>query len=125
MVELSQFNIRVVLVEPGAFRTEGICNQQYFTANPIADYDALRTSSHAIFSSVSGTQKGDPDKAAEVIVDVVRGEGVTKGRSWPEYLLLGNDAETGVREKTSKVLKALDEWVDVTRNVNFDSSNFL
>jgi len=124
-VELSQFNIRVVLVEPGAFRTEGIGGQQYFTSNPIADYDALRTFSRAKFSSVPGTQNGDPDKAAEVIVDVVRGEGITKGRSWPEYLILGNDAEAGVREKTSKVLKVLDEWVDVTRNVNFDSSNFL
>lgn len=53
-------------------------------------------------------------------MDVVRGEGVAKGRRWPEYLLLGDDAEAAVRGKCSKVLKILDEWVDVTRSVSFD-----
>jgi hypothetical protein len=119
-VEVSQFNIRVVLVEPGSFRTEGIYGHQYFTENPIAGYDAMRAASNARFSSNSTAGYGDPDKAAEVIVDVVRGEGVGKGRPWPEYLLLGTDAESDVREKCSKVLKAIDEWVDVSRNVDFD-----
>jgi len=107
-------------VEPGAFRTEGIYDQTYFTENSIAEYDAIRTASIAIFSAVAGSQNGDPVKAAEVIVDVVRGEGVAKGRPWPEHLLLGNDAEAAVRGKCSKVLKVLDEWLDVTRGVNFD-----
>jgi len=40
--ELSSFNIRVVLVEPSSFRTEGMLDQEFFTANPIADYDELR-----------------------------------------------------------------------------------
>jgi hypothetical protein len=57
-VELSQFNIRVVLVEPGSFRTEGIFGQQYFTANPIAEYDALPAASSAIVSSLPGTENG-------------------------------------------------------------------
>jgi len=118
--ELSPFNIQVVLVEPGSFRTEGINSQQPFTANAMTEYDTIRTASIARFSSIPGTEKGDPDKAAEVIVDVVRGEGVAKGRLWPEYLFLGNDAEADVRAKTSKILKTLDEWVDVTRGVNFD-----
>jgi len=69
--------------------------------------------------SLAGALNGDPDKAAEVIVDVVRGEGVAKGRPWPEYLLLGEGAEAAVRGKCSKVLKVLDEWLDVTRNVHF------
>ena len=74
----------------------------------------------AVYNAISGSINGDPDKAAEAIVDVVRGEGIAKGRPWPEYLFLGDGAEVSVREKCSKVLKVLDEWVDVTRNVNFD-----
>lgn len=119
-VELSQFNIRIVLVEPGSFRTEDIYGQKFFTANPIAAYDELRAVSSARLSSIAGTEKGDPARAAEAIVDIVRGEGVAKGRQWPQYLILGNDAEADVRAKCSKVLTVLDEWVDVTRNVNFD-----
>ena len=117
--ELSSFNIRVVLVEPSAFRTEGILGQEFFTANPIPDYDELRAACIARYKSLPGTYNGDPDKAAEAIVDVVRGEGVAKGRLWPEYLFLGEGAEVAVRGKCSKNLKVLDEWLDVTRNVHF------
>ncbi|KAF8148007.1 hypothetical protein B0H34DRAFT_271973 [Crassisporium funariophilum] len=120
MVELAPFNIRVLLVEPGSFRTEGIYGQPYFTGNPIPDYDESRKASLARFASIAGYEKGDPDKASEVIVDIVRGEGVAKGRAWPQYLVLGEDAEADVRAKCTKVLRVLDEWVDVTRGVSFD-----
>ena len=117
--ELSSFNIRIVLVEPSSFRTEGIFDQKFFTANPIPEYDELRAACIARYKSLPGTADGDPVKAAEAIVDVVRGEGVAKGRPWPEYLFLGEGAEDAVRGKCSKALEVLDEWVDVTRNVHF------
>ncbi|KAF8882137.1 hypothetical protein BD779DRAFT_1544162 [Infundibulicybe gibba] len=108
-VELAQFNIRMVI---------GIYGQPYFTSNPIVDYDDMRTISARRFASVAGTEKGDPVKAMEVVADVVRGEGVAQGKSWPEYLVLGADAENDVRVKCDKVLAILNEWVDVTRDVN-------
>jgi hypothetical protein len=121
MSELAPFNIKVLLVEPGAFRTEGILGQQYFTENQIPAYDALRNASINRLISRAGTEKGDPHKAVEVIVDVVKGEGVAKGRPWPGYLVLGEDAELDIRTKCTKVLTALDEWVDVGRGVNLDA----
>ena len=93
--------------------------QGFFTGNPIADYDELRAACIAMYKSFPDTVTGDPEKAAEAIVDVVRGEGVANGRPWPEYLFLGEEAEKAVREKCSKALKILDEWLDVTRNVHF------
>ncbi|KAF9471972.1 NAD(P)-binding protein [Pholiota conissans] len=118
--ELAPFNIKVCLVQPGGFRTEGIYGQPYFTGNPIPAYDTLREASIKRFAGVPGSEKGDPDKAAIAIVDVVRGEGVAKGRPWPPYLVLGEDAEVNVKNKCAKVLKVLDEWVDVARGVSFD-----
>ena len=104
MAELSQFHIRVLLVEPGAFRTEGIYGQTYFDLNPIEDYDSVRRSAMTRFASIPGREPGDPDKAVEAIVlDVVRGEGVAKGKPWPDYLFLGDDAEAAVRTKCSKL----------------------
>jgi len=123
MGELAPFNIKVTLVQPGAFRTEGIYGQAYFTTNPVPAYDQTRAISMARFASVPGHEKGDPDKAAEVIVDVVRGEGVAKGRPWPPYLFLGEDAEADVRSKCSKILATVDQWADVARAVSFDESN--
>ena len=120
MSELSPFNIKVLLVEPGAFKTEGIYGQKYFLENQISEYDDLRQRSYERFTSVPGTEKGDPNKAAEAIIDVVKGEGVAKGRPWPNYLVLGDDAEADVRNKINKVLTALDSYSDITRSVSFD-----
>ena len=120
-LELAQFNIKVLLVEPGAFRTEGIYGQPYFIENPLPAYNTTRNASRTRSASVSGTEKGDPDKAVEAIVDAVCGEGVVKGRPWPGYLVLGEDAEVDVRTNCKKVLDVLDERVDVARGVNFDA----
>lgn len=113
-------NIRVLVVAPGSFRTEGIYGQKYYTDNTIADYDAMRELSRQRFGSIAGKEKGDPNKAMEVVVDVVRGEGVAKGKTWPGLLVLGEDAEGDVRAKCTQTLQVLDEWKDVACGVNFE-----
>ncbi|CAA7262140.1 unnamed protein product [Cyclocybe aegerita] len=120
--ELASFNIKVLSVQPGAFHTEGIYSQPYLTGNPIPEYDELRAKSIARFSTFAQVARGDVNKAVNAIVDVVRGEGVAKGRPWPNYLILGDDAEADVRNKCSQVLTELDTWIDVTRGVNVDAN---
>lgn len=117
-LELKPFNIRVLLVEPGAFRTEGILGHQWDCSNPIPDYDEQRADGCVNFSKPAGKQPGDPDKAMEIVVDVVKGEGCAAGREWPLYLVLGKDAEADIRNKCAKVLKHLDDWHDVVRGVD-------
>ncbi|KAF4609529.1 hypothetical protein D9613_012265 [Agrocybe pediades] len=120
MSELAGFGIKVLLAEPGAFKTEGIATQHYYLDNKISAYDDLRQLSQKTAEGVPDTQKGDPDKAAAVIIDVVNGEGAAKGRAWPDYLILGDDAEHDVRSKIGRVTAALDSFLDVTRGVSFD-----
>lgn len=118
-VELAPFNIRVLIVEPGAFRTENIYSNKFDTwTNPIPDYDETRAETLARYEAIPGKQPGDPMKAMKFVVDVVRGEGVAAGREWPLYLVLGEDAERDVRNKCMMMLKHLDEWKDVIRDVN-------
>ncbi|KAF9449144.1 NAD(P)-binding protein [Macrolepiota fuliginosa MF-IS2] len=118
--ELAPFNIRTLLAQPGGFRTEGIYSHGWNSTNPISDYDDLRDKTRTVFSNIPGKERGDPWKAATAIVDIVRGEGIAKGRDLPKYLILGDDAENAVRNKCQVVLDTLDEWKDVTRGVNFD-----
>ncbi|ESK91167.1 short-chain dehydrogenase reductase sdr [Moniliophthora roreri MCA 2997] len=118
--EVSQFNIRVMIVEPGAFRTEGILSMPYHTEHPISDYDATREKAVATFRATVGTQRGDPDKAMELLVNVVRGEGKAGGRPWPLYLPLGEDAEQAITEKCKKMLDAVDAWKNETSNLDFE-----
>jgi NAD(P)-dependent dehydrogenase (short-subunit alcohol dehydrogenase family) len=117
-VELAPFNIRVLIVEPGAFRTENIYSNKFDTwTNPIPDYDETRAETLAKYEAIPGNQPGDPMKAMKFVVDVVRGEGAAAGREWPLYLVLGEDAERDVRNKCMMMLKHLDEWQDVIRDV--------
>ena len=117
--ELAQFSIRVSVVIPGSFRT-GALGQPITIHKRIPDYDMLREKGRARFSSISGYEKGDPRKAMELLVDVVKGEGRAKGREWPLWLVLGRDAYADVRAKTAKLLETMKAWEDVATDLEFD-----
>lgn len=117
-VELAPLNIRVLIVEPGSFRTEGIYINAFDDSNPIPDYEEQRADSLITYNALDGKQPGDPVKAMNAVVDVVRGEGVAAGREWPLYLVLGKDAERDVRAKCARMIQHLDEWGDVVRGVD-------
>ncbi|KIY45138.1 NAD(P)-binding protein [Fistulina hepatica ATCC 64428] len=117
-VEVAHFGIRVLLVEPGSFLTEGIYGAKFFADNAIEDWNGLRNAAIARFDSMPGTEKGDPVKAMRALADVVRGEGIAAGREWPSYLVLGDDAVDHIREKCNKVLRNVDEFEDISRGVN-------
>ncbi|KAL0947768.1 hypothetical protein HGRIS_013845 [Hohenbuehelia grisea] len=123
-LELAPFNIQVLLVAPGAFRTEGayVYGEPWAKAELIPEYEAARGATSSRLAATRAVLKGDPDKAMEAVVDVVRGEGVASGRELPLYLILGDDAEVDIRAKLGKVGKALDEWVDVTRSLSLDTT---
>ncbi|KXN83049.1 hypothetical protein AN958_01871 [Leucoagaricus sp. SymC.cos] len=118
--ELAPFNIRTLLVEPGAFRTEGIYSPGWCENHLSPDYDTIRESARKAFEEIPGNEPGDAFKAMAAVVDVVRSEGVAKGRPWPGYLFLGEDCEAAVKNKCSRTLGLLEEWKDVTRDVAFD-----
>jgi NAD(P)-dependent dehydrogenase (short-subunit alcohol dehydrogenase family) len=118
--ELAPLNIRVLIVEPGSFRTEGIYINPFDVSNPIPDYDEHRADSLITWNAIAGKQPGDPVKAMNAVVDVVRGEGAAAGRMWPSYLILGRDAEIDIRNKCAKMIRHLDEWSDVVRGVDID-----
>ncbi|KAJ7491212.1 hypothetical protein FB451DRAFT_1336938 [Mycena latifolia] len=120
--ELAHLNIRVLLVEPSAFRT-GMAKAAGFMdglvrTDGIADYDQPRNATLNFFKNF-GPPSGDPVKAMEAVVDVVRGEGVAAGRPWPTYLVLGRDAEKAILAKTDKLRSHIEEWSDVVRGVEF------
>ncbi|KAF8140890.1 hypothetical protein K438DRAFT_2115996 [Mycena galopus ATCC 62051] len=107
--EIAPCSIRMLNVEPAAFRTDALVNNSVYMGNPIPDYDEMPKG-----------LKGDPAKAMEAVVDVVRGEGKAAGRPRPMYLILGDLGVSGVTEKRDKILDLLDEWQDVSTGLDFD-----
>lgn len=66
------------------------------------------------FAEISGTQPGDPKKAARVIIDVVRQEGAAAGREIPSVIVLGSDGYSIVRTVCEETIKRLESWKDVS-----------
>ena len=119
--EVAGLGVRALLVAPGAFRTEGIYGSQWSPENNIPAYDALRDAATQRFHSICGTEKGDPAKAMELLVDVVKGEGKAAGRPFPRYLILGEDAHGDAIRRAQQVTSAVEEWKDITgQAVEFD-----
>lgn len=118
--EVKPLGIRVLIVEPGAFRTEGIYNYGYYDDNMISDYDPTRQKMKDFIDKIPGKEPGDPEKGVQAIFDVVTGTGRASGKEWPLYLFLGNDAERDVRNKCNTMLKLLDsDWNEITRGVSY------
>jgi hypothetical protein len=71
------------------------------------------------FIAYSGKQPGDPDKGVNVVLDVVRGEGLAEGKVFPTALSLGSDSYNGVKEECEKTLARLEDWKDVSESTDF------
>lgn len=118
--ELAAFSIRVTVVIPGSFRTEKVLGQPMTIHKHVPEYDELRATAAQRFAALAGNERGDPEKAMELLVDVVRGEGKAYGKEWPMWLFMGKDAYRDVRNKCDKVLKTLDVWENVATDLEFE-----
>lgn len=118
---MKSFNVKVLNVVPGGLRTANIDHLQFGSGTKIPEYADVRHSVQQYLDSINGRQSGDPAKAAVVIVDVVRGEGVASGRAWNGTLFLGSDAARDVKAKCEATLKTLQDWGDVITSIDIDA----
>jgi NAD(P)-dependent dehydrogenase (short-subunit alcohol dehydrogenase family) len=111
--EVQPFGIRVLIVEPGAFRTDFLGRSMTIAASRLAIYDDTAAGMRNYSASMSGRQPGDPVKGAEVILAAVDAEDA------PLRLPLGPDAHRNIRAKLASVAGDLDAWSDRTTATNF------
>ena len=53
------------------------------------------------------------------MIDVIKGEGVAKGKEMPPRLPLGTDALEVIRSKCLATLKVCDEWEQTIKSTDF------
>lgn len=102
--ELAPFNITCLLVQPGAFRTEFVSNIRFpAAAGPTGiSPEYINTPVDAIISytkSLVSSAGGDPNKAAQVILDVVGGTGAAQDKGRYLRLPLGSDCKQVLEQK--------------------------
>ena len=90
-------------------------------AMPVADYqDHLGELLHKFGTEIAPNRPGDVDKLSRAVIDVIKGEGLAKGRKWPVRVVLGPDAKAIIRQKCREQLELCEEWEDVADSVTKD-----
>ncbi|WP_329061720.1 oxidoreductase [Amycolatopsis sp. NBC_01480] len=110
--EVAPFGVRVVIVEPGAFRTS-FGGGAMHRSQELDAYAASTGDTRAAINSMDGTQSGDPAKAAAAIVRAVGDSDA------PLRLALGADAVEAIRAHHDSVAADLAAWEDVSRDTAF------
>lgn len=112
--ETKGLNIRVTLIEPGPFRTDWAGSSSVRSGNIIPDYDSIAGERIRTINGFSGSQPGDPAKAAKAIITIVNSD------KPPLRLALGKIAIDVIRKKISLLERELKEWEDLSADTGFD-----
>ena len=113
--EVQPLGIKVMIVEPGQFRTQ-LAGAGMRYMEPLAAYDTTVGPTRAFAHSMHNTQAGDPHKAAAAI-DLALNASIT-----PLRIQLGGDAVDAVRTHAETLLKDLNTWETVSRGTAFDQT---
>ena len=118
--EVGPLGIKVVIVEPGPFRTNWAGPSIKQSATRIADYEATAGVRRAQTEARSGKQPGDPVRAAEAIIAAVQSP------EPPLHLVLGKPALDIARNKLAALKKDFDNWEATTLGADFpaDGASF-
>ncbi|MET7650374.1 MULTISPECIES: oxidoreductase [unclassified Streptomyces] len=113
--EVAPFGIKVLIVEPGAFRTNlfGKGAAYFSEENPV--YAEKVGATRQLVQGGDGGQPGDPAKAAAAIRLALAAERT------PLRLALGGDAVDFLTGHLDSVRAELTEWEKVSRGTDFDT----
>ncbi|WP_327672723.1 MULTISPECIES: oxidoreductase [unclassified Streptomyces] len=111
--EVGPLGIKVLVVEPGAFRTDFAGRSLQQSPSAIADYAETAGLRRKENDTTHGHQPGDPARAPQVVFDALTSQDT------PFRLLLGSDAVTVIRDELAARTKEVDAWETASRTTDF------
>lgn len=111
--ELEPLGIKVLIVEPGPFRTDWAGRSLKMTKHEISDYVETAGARRRQVSDYSGKQPGDPVRAAEAMIEAV------ESPHPPLRLLLGKMAFETAQQKLESMSKESKAWKDTSLGADF------
>ncbi|WP_127502801.1 oxidoreductase [Actinoplanes solisilvae] len=106
--EVEPLGIRVMAVEPGAFRTDFAGRSLTQSAAAIDDYANTAGKRRKENDTVDGTQPGDPAKAAQALITAIGSDAP------PALLLLGTDAVGSFTAVLDAQRAEIDTWRELS-----------
>ncbi|NMM39207.1 MAG: SDR family NAD(P)-dependent oxidoreductase [Glaciimonas sp.] len=105
--------IKVTCIEPGPFRTDWAGRSLRQTPNRIIDYASTAGSRMKGTADGSGSQAGDPVRAAEAMIQI------TESENPPLHLVLGAWGVDAVANKLKATLAEVEAWRDTGLATDF------
>lgn len=102
--EVAGFGIKVMIVEPGGFKTNFYDNSKKCSVLKSSDFK----DNHEVKINDSYHQFGDPLKAGEIIVDTIEQD------IYPRRLILGTDAVSIISGELENRINELNQWIHVS-----------
>ncbi len=103
-LQLAPLGIHVTNIEPSGFRTKWAGESATFADTQIEDYQSTVGANMRAIQGYSGSQPGDPVRAAHAMYEVVQ------MANPPLHLPLGKAAVKGAREKVASLSKELEQY---------------
>ncbi len=116
--EVAPFGVRVLIVEPGAFRTE-FGGHRMHRSPSIEAYRISTGRTRAAVDAMDGSQPGDPVKAARAIIEALDSDDP------PLRLALGNDAVDSIRGHHEQLRADLDRWEKLSRSTDLEATRLV
>ncbi|KAJ7140589.1 hypothetical protein C8R43DRAFT_1109532 [Mycena crocata] len=119
-LEIAPLGLRSTCIDLGYFRTTFLDPAHRAPYVPrIDNYSEMSRRANNALVAADGKQLGNPAKGVEVIVDVVRGEGLAAGKPFPTSLAPGSDCYGVIKAHSEGVLARLEEWRTVSESTDF------
>jgi NAD(P)-dependent dehydrogenase (short-subunit alcohol dehydrogenase family) len=112
-IETAPLGIKVLIVEPGPFRTDWAGRSLLESKTVIQDYDSTAGERRRQSRNNSGKQVGDPERAATAIIQAVSSDNP------PLRLVLGKPALGLAHKKLESVRENLNAWEKTTLSADY------
>ncbi len=117
-MEVAPLGVKICTLEPGGIRTNWARRAGQNTPDLLPDYEASVGSTLKMLRGLEGRSEGDPQKIANVIVQLANSDEV------PVRLILGVDAEQRVQQAEAARAKEAKKWRHFTVSTVFEDGRF-